>query len=134
MLFNSKSRHLNCTASLTYTSQCIVFSCNQKLCLLFCLSLVCHSSVTPSVALSVPLSAALSVALLLCLSLCRLSVCVCVCVCVCVKMCAGVHANLFQKGVAMGVFYRKKVQKNSQIDSQTCTRFSGKVGHESKYS
>ncbi len=34
-------------------------------------------------------------------------------------------------GVAMGVASCKKVH-NFQMDSQICTRFSGKVGHEPK--
>ncbi len=32
------------------------------------------------------------------------------------------------RGEAIGVAYCKKVH-NFQMDSQTCTRFSGKVGH-----
>ncbi len=51
--------------------------------------------------------------------------CVKVCVCVCV------HANWLKGDVAMGVAYCKKVQ-HIQMDSQTCTRFSGKVVHEPK--
>ncbi len=43
----------------------------------------------------------------------------------------SVHANWLKGGIAMGVVYCKKVQ-NFQMDSQTCTRFSGKVGHEPK--
>ncbi len=50
---------------------------------------------------------------------------------VCGKVCACVHAYLQKGGVAMGVAYCKKVH-NFQLDSQTCTRFSAKVGHEPK--
>ncbi len=51
--------------------------------------------------------------------------------CVLVKVFVCVHANWPKGGVVMGVAYCKNVQ-NFQMDSQTCTRFSGKVGHEPK--
>ncbi len=51
-------------------------------------------------------------------------VCVCVCVCVCVW--AFVHANWPKGGMAVGVTYCKWTH-NYQMDSQTCTRFGGKV-------
>ncbi len=47
----------------------------------------------------------------------------CVCVCVCV------HANWLKRGTAIGVAYCKKVH-NMEMDSQSCTRFSGMVGHD----
>ncbi len=53
--------------------------------------------------------------------------------CVCVKVCVCVHANWLKEGIIMGVAYCKKVQ-SFQIDSQTCTRFGGKVGYEPKAS
>ncbi len=54
---------------------------------------------------------------------------------VCVGVCVGVgvcYANWIRGGMEMGVAYCKT--HNFLIDSQTCTRFSGKVGHESKNS
>ncbi len=51
------------------------------------------------------------------------------CVCVSVKVCICAHANWLKGGVVMGVAYCKN-QHNFQMDSQTCARFSGKVGHE----
>ncbi len=48
------------------------------------------------------------------------------CVCVCVSL---VYANRLKGGVAMWVAYCKKTH-NFQMDSQTFTRFSRKVGHE----
>ncbi len=42
-----------------------------------------------------------------------------------------VHANWPKGAVAVGVAYRKK-EYNFQMDSQICTRFSGKVGHRPK--
>ncbi len=51
--------------------------------------------------------------------------------CMCVKVCVCVHTNGLKGGVVMEVAYCKKVH-NFQMDSQTSTRFSGKVGHEPK--
>ncbi len=48
------------------------------------------------------------------------------CVCVCLWLC-----QLATGGVAVGVASFEKVH-NFQMDSQTCTRFSGKVDHEPK--
>ncbi len=53
---------------------------------------------------------------------------VCVCVCVCVRRCNCVDANKLKGGVAMGVAYCKNVH-SFQMVLQTCTRFSGEVGH-----
>ncbi len=50
----------------------------------------------------------------------------------CVCVCEGVYLGLNQLakgGVAMRGAYSKKVH-NFQMDSQTCTRFSVKFGHE----
>ncbi len=47
------------------------------------------------------------------------------------KVCICVHASLLKVGVAMGVVYCK-IAHNFQMDSQACTRFSGKFGHEPK--
>ncbi len=49
--------------------------------------------------------------------------------CVCVKVCVCVDANWLKGSVIMGVSYCDKAH-NFRMDSQTCTRFSGKVGHE----
>ncbi len=68
----------------------------------------------------------------MCVSLCvSVSQCVSVCQCmsVCVKVCVCVHANWLKEGMAMGVACCKKGH-NFQMDSQTCTGFSGKVDHE----
>ncbi len=46
-------------------------------------------------------------------------------------MCACVHANWLQGAVEMGVAYGKRVH-NFQMGSETCTRFTAKVGHEPK--
>ncbi len=51
-----------------------------------------------------------------------------VCVCVCVSVCS---CELTTKATAVGGLLQIKAN-NFQIDSQTCTRFSGKVGHEPK--
>ncbi len=51
--------------------------------------------------------------------------------CVRVKVCVYVHANLLKGGVAMEAARFKRVH-NFQMDSQTCTRYSGKVGYEPK--
>ncbi len=45
------------------------------------------------------------------------------CVCVCVWV--WVHANWLKGGVVRGVAHCKRAH-NFQVDSQTCTRFSGK--------
>ncbi len=50
--------------------------------------------------------------------------------CVYVKVCVCVHVNWLKGGVAVGVDCKKV--HNFQMDSQTCTKFSGKVGHELK--
>ncbi len=50
---------------------------------------------------------------------------------VCLKVCVCVLANWLKGDVAMGAAHGKNVQ-NFHMDSQTCTRFSGKVGHEPK--
>ncbi len=42
-----------------------------------------------------------------------------------------VHPSWLKGGVVTGVDYCKKAH-NFQTDSQTCTRFSGQVGHEPK--
>ncbi len=47
---------------------------------------------------------------------------------VCVKVCVCVHVSWLKGGVAIGVACYKKVH-NIQIDSQTCTRLSAKVGY-----
>ncbi len=48
---------------------------------------------------------------------------------VCVRVC--VHASWLKGDMAMRVFYCKKML-NFKIDTQTCKRFIGKVGHEPK--
>ncbi len=48
----------------------------------------------------------------------------CVCNGVCLCLC-----KLAKRGVAIAVVYYKNAH-NFQMDSQTCTRFSGKVVHE----
>ncbi len=48
-------------------------------------------------------------------------------------MCEDVRTDWLKRGVAMGVACCKKAQ-SFQMDSQTCTRFSGKVGLEPKES
>ncbi len=49
----------------------------------------------------------------------------------CVKVCVCVHASCLKGGVTMGVVYGKKGHDFHMV-SQTCTRFSGNVGHEPK--
>ncbi len=49
----------------------------------------------------------------------------------CVNVCVCVHTSWLKGGVVIGVGCCKKAQ-NIQMDSQICTRFSGKVGHEPK--
>ncbi len=48
--------------------------------------------------------------------------------CVWVEVCVCADVNRLKGDVVIGVAYRKKVH-NFQTDSQTCTRFNGKVGH-----
>ncbi len=58
--------------------------------------------------------------------------CVCVCLCSCQLAKGGMPVGVayFKKGdVVMGVAYFKKMH-TVQMGSQTCTRFSGKVGRE----
>ncbi len=52
------------------------------------------------------------------------------CVCVCVRVLGYLCSyQLAKGGVAFGVANCKKAH-NFQMDSHTCTRFNGKVGHE----
>ncbi len=53
------------------------------------------------------------------------------CVCVCVWLCVCVCVFTPVAGVVMGVAFCQKVH-NFQMDSQICTKFSGKVDYEPK--
>ncbi len=49
----------------------------------------------------------------------------------CVNVCVSAHAHLAKRGLGNGAGVLKKAH-NIQVDSQTCTRLSGKIGHEPK--
>ncbi len=46
------------------------------------------------------------------------------------KVCVCVHANWLEGGILRVTFCEK--ERHFRMDSQPCTRFSGKTGHEPK--